>query len=415
MIVNNFKCLMCNHTITSDQIALHKQQEPNGYKYAMLWPEFNPIIDYCYDIDVPIYSSTVFSKVLGVRKVYILDEGKNISGSMKDYLVAKTIDLARKQKQTIFNLASSGNHALSLANQTQIHGYYSLIFVPESSSKIKYLSTFKNTLIVALTGATYEDAYRLSNQINASEIFNANVSNELLITGFQPVARQICTLSPLPTHILAGVGNGTYLSGLIWSFQHTLPKLPKIVPVGMKGAFPFENAVKNNKRIHKYLDYGVDTRFINEAIGSIALESYNMPQLSYALTLSNGFSLGGLQNKDLRNAYLLLMNDENLINKGVIPEPTGIMGLAAAIKHKERFSGDDILLISFTGHAFTCLESINRIAPELMNTLSNQLSKKRKNLQYINMNECQNIVPLNKETSHEAIHMIIQDWINKIL
>ena len=406
---------MCNDTITSLKILPHKQQEPNGYKYAMLWPEYNPLIDYCYDIDVPIYQSTVFSKALGVRKVYILDEGKNISGSMKDYLVAKTIKLAEKQKLSIFNLASSGNHALSLANQTQHHGYYSLIFVPESSFKLKHLSTFENTLIVALKGSTYEDVYSLSNQINVSGIFNANVSNELLITGFQPVARQICSLSPLPSHILAGVGNGTYLSGLTWSFQHTLTNLPKIIPVGMKGAFPFEYAIKNNKNIYKFENYGVDTTYINEAVGSIALESYNMPQLFYALKVSNGFPLGGLQNSDLRNAYLLLMNDQNLMKNCVIPEPTGIMGLAAAIKHKEKFSGDDILLISFTGHAFTSLNSINRLAPELMNDLSILLSGKTNIVPNMNNTNYKNIIHINKNISQKDLYMIIQNWMNKLL
>ena len=184
MIPYDFKCLMCNHFVNSNQIAHHKQQIPNGHKYAILWPEYNPLTDYCYDIDVPIYNSTVFSKALGVQKVYILDEGNNISGSMKDYLVTKAINLAEKNNQSIFKLASSGNHALSLAIQTRLYGYNSLIFIPESSVKTKHLSIYKNTFIISLKESTYEDVYSLSNQIDNSEIFNANVNNEFLITGF---------------------------------------------------------------------------------------------------------------------------------------------------------------------------------------------------------------------------------------
>jgi threonine synthase len=412
--IKYFKCLMCNHTIKSDQIRRHKQKAPNGLKYAILWPNYNPFIDYCYDIDIPIYHSTVLSKALGVRKVYILDEGCNISGSMKDYLVKKTIQLAEKKNISIFNIASSGNHALSLANQTQMHGYSSLIFVPASSFKIKHLSTFDNTLVIALKDATYEDVYRLSNQINVSEIFNANVSNELLITGFQPVARQICALSPLPSHILAGVGNGTYLSGLAWSFQHTLAKLPKIVPVGMKGAFPFENAVNENINIYKYRMLGENKKQIDEAPGSIALESYNMPQLFHALKLSDGFPLGGLKNSDLRNAYSLLMNDETLMRNCVIPEPTGIMGLAAAIKHKQKFSGDDILLISFTGHAFTSIDSVKRLVPEMKQYLNLKLPYKKNKLFKMDSKICQNIIYMHKNIRHEDLNRIIQNWINTI-
>jgi threonine synthase len=414
MTRNNFKCLICNETVRSDKILRHKQREPNGNNYAILWPEYNCSCNYCHDINVPIYHSTVFSKALGVHKVYILDEGCNLSGSMKDHVVTKTIHLAEQKKRSIFNLASSGNHALSLAIHTQRHGYHALLFVPDSSSnKIRQLATFENVYVLALKDANYEDVYSLSNQINIPEIFNANVSNDLLLTGFQAVARQICSLSPLPSHILAGVGNGTYLSGLTWSFQHRLKQLPKIVPVGMKGAFPFEIAVKKNKKIYKFEDYGVDKTCIDEAAGSIALESYSMPQLFHALKLSNGFPLGGLQNDDLRNAYLLLMNDENLIKNCVIPEPTGIMGLAAAIKYKEKFFHDDILLISFTGNAFTCLDSIQRIVPELMNPISLQLCRKKKYLSFNDKNVYQNITYLNKSFPQKDIEIIIHDCINK--
>jgi len=412
--IQYFKCLMCNHTIVSDTVDFHKQIDPQGCQYAILWPEYNPLMNYCYDIDIPIYNSTVLSKALNVRKVYILDEGHNVSGSMKDYLVRKSIHLAEKKNISIFNIASSGNHALSLAKLSQMHGYYSLIFVPSSCQKMKHLAMFDNTLIIALKGATYEDVYCLSNQVKISGIYNANVSNELLITGFQPVARKICALSPLPTHILAGVGNGTYLSGLTWSFQHTLAKLPKIVPVGMKGAFPFENAVNKNKNIYKYQTFGEDTTYIDAAPGSVALESYNMPQLFHSLKLSKGFPLGSLTNSDLRNAYLLLMNDENLMKNCVIPEPTGIMGLAAAMKYKAYFSGDDILLISFTGHACTSIDSVKRLVPELMNPILCQYLSQRNHLSCMKTKGKQNIVYLEKKISHKALTMIIQEWMNKL-
>jgi len=409
---NSFQCLICNRTVTRDQKELHKQKDPDGYKYAILWPEYYPLTDYCYDVDIPIYCSSFFSKALGVKKVYILYEGKNISGSMKDYVVLKAINLAEKKKNSFFNLASSGNHALSLANQTQRYGYYSMIFLPESSSKLKYLAAYDNTLVIAVKEATYEDVYSLSNRINIKGVFNANISNELLITGFQPVARKICSLSPLPSHILAGVGNGTYLSGLTWSFQHTFTKLPKIIPVGMKGAFPLEEAVHKNKNIYKYKEYGVDTKYIKEASGSIALESYNMPQLIYALKLSNGFPLGGLQHIDLHNAYGLLMNEKHLMNNCIIPEPTGIMGLAAAIKYKDHFSSDDVLLISFTGSAFKSLDSIKRIAPEFITEVPIHFWQK---CEYVNNKYFQNIINVNKNISQEKLMTIIQNWMNNCL
>jgi len=404
-----YKCLLCDRLITSDQITLHKQKHADTYEYATLWPINDPFIDFCYDVDIPIYSSKIIADTIGVKKVYILDEGYNYSGSMKDYLVKRSIDIGIKNNIKFFNVASSGNHAISLAKLTQLYDYKAVIFIPASSVKIKLLSSFDNILIIGVRNSNYEDVYSLSNQLDIEGLFNANASNEILIPGLQTVSRQICSLSPQPTHILAGVGNGTYLSGITWGLEHTINPIPKIVPVGMNNAFPFENALFNKVKIFKKKSYDITN--VYEAVGSIAVESFNSPHLYHCIKLSNGFVFGNLINNDLRKAYLLLMNDINLTKKCVIPEPTGIMGLAAALKYKKAFTGDDILLISFTGHALTSILSIKRLIPEIYNTLIASARINKKNFSFqINNNKRRNIIYIDKDIKMSMLKTIVQNW-----
>ena len=117
----------------------------------------------------------------------------------------------------------------------------------------------------------------------------------------------------------------------------------------MDGAFPLEDCVAERRNITAYRDFHVSEEEIDFAEGIIAIASYSMPHAARAISRTNGFPLGGLRNEDLVDAYGLLRN-EDLLSMCSVPEPTGIVSLAAAMKHKHRFSKNDRLMLCFTGH-----------------------------------------------------------------
>jgi len=202
----------------------------------------------------------------------------------------------------------------------------------------------------------------------------------LWLSGFTTVSDEVMALDPLPTHILAGVGNGSYLAGIALGFCVKAAKCPKIVPVGMKGAFPTESALQKKRMIEEYHDFFADLCEIDAAEGSIAIASYSMPQLIHAINISNGFTLGDLDNNDLKEAYKVLSMDPCLVDHGAIPEPTGIMGLASAIKHCNQFGLNDVLLISFTGHAVKDLEGLERLTGGIGQNLVSLAKNNRQDL-----------------------------------
>jgi len=299
---------------------------------------------------------------------------------MKDYLTKRATALGRVSGYKYYTVVSSGNQAASLVLATQEIKAKVLLFVPASSSKIDFLCSFSHAFVFGLEDAIFEDVYERFALFaeSVSGVYNANVCNEFLLSGLAPVAWQISNLKPLPTHILAGVGNGSYLAGIGWGLSKLFKEKfsVKIVPVGMQGAFPASEAIKEGKLIHEYKKFKVPEEKIDAAEGSIAIGSYSMPQLVHAVWLSEGFPLGDLTNEDLAEAYRVLSRDEDLLNQGAIPEPTGIMGLAAAIKYRRKFQQQDILLLSFTGHAAKDLPSILRITDKEVGEKIFSLAKK---------------------------------------
>ena len=359
--MKEYRCLICNATVNEEDVSDHKQTlHPELRHYGLMWPL---VVSQNEKRDLwktPIHESAVIAELLGVRKVYLKDEGMNFSGSMKDYSVERAIHLGKQAGHRSFFVVSSGNHAVSLAKYAAKHNVHAIVFTPASSSKIGMLSRAPNVYVVGVKDAIFEDVYVLVAGMKFGEYYNANVSNELLLAGFSSVAEDIERLDPLPTHILAGVGNGSYLAGIVLAWQK--PIMPKIIPVGMAGAFPTEAAFRERGYLREYDDFQVAEQLIDAAEGSIAIASYSMPQLMHAVYRSKGFPLGGILNEDLGRAYGLVMADEQLAESGSIPEPTGIMGLAAALKHRNRFTSEDVLLIAFTGHGVKDPWGIRRVA-----------------------------------------------------
>lgn len=411
-MITQYKCLLCEREIKSHELQPHKNHHQSFSHYGFMWPTQAQKGKLYSCARVPTYTSTIIAEILGVQKVYIRDEGMNISGSMKDYVVQQALDLGLEEKYDAFTVVSSGNHAVALATFASSRNAKSIVFTTASSSKIPFLAQLPRTLVIGVREAIFEDVYLLANRITLDGVYNANVSNDQLLTSFQSVALSIASLDPLPTHIIAGVGNGSYLAGIAHGIEHLKYRMPKIIPVGMDGAFPTEEAFAQRKMVHEYEYFLVDEKHIDAAEGSIAIASYSMPQLIHSIHLSSGFTLGGLTNDDLRNAYLAIKEDKHLVFHGAIPEPTGIMSLAAALKHRTSFEPKDILFLSFTGHGTKDKEGIKKLVPEISEELLRSAEKCRPDLQITPLLIDQgNVIMVDKNTDPSVLNQKIQHWL----
>lgn len=323
---------------------------------------------------IPIIESEFLARELGVKKVYVRDEGKNPSGSMKDYIISCGTTKGRQEGYNYFTAVSCGNHALSAAQYVKSINGKIIVFITSGSTKAGFLNKIPNahTFRVKTNSrdSIYEEVYERFYNAGSNRVYNLNVSNEFMIDGAKTVALEMALSGKeIPTHFISCAGNGTYIGGVGKGFLELkqlgiIKESPKCVAVGMKGGFPFETALDMNVPIKEYKDFLIDEKRINCAEGTMAIGCYSMPQAIFAIKATNGFTLGGLENEALTEAYIMLSKDKVLMNKGIVPEPTAIQSLAAVLKYPSKFSRDDILLLSFTGHGAKNLKEISEMLEE---------------------------------------------------
>ena len=140
-MIEIFKCLLCQQNITRKDLAEHKASHHEGRRYGIMWPitDGNIIIDE-YTSSVPTFTSPLLASMLGVKQVYIRDEGKNLSGSMKDYIVKEAVNLGITNGFNVFTVISSGNHAFSLATFAGQKSAKAIIFTTGTSSTVPMIS-----------------------------------------------------------------------------------------------------------------------------------------------------------------------------------------------------------------------------------------------------------------------------------
>src|SRR6185369_6678484 len=79
----------------------------------------------------PVYDAIRLAHAIGVRKMYIKDDGRNPTNSFKDRASSVGVMKAMEFDCTSIACASTGNAASSLAGLSAATGLKSYIFVPE--------------------------------------------------------------------------------------------------------------------------------------------------------------------------------------------------------------------------------------------------------------------------------------------
>ncbi len=409
MNIDRARCTITAKILENSEFKKYKDSADVHRNYGILWPEKVLEIDTSWDVDVPIIEEIELAAYLNVERVWIRYEGANKTGSMKDYPVRAAVSDGEKNNTLNYSVVSSGNHAAALAHFTKEVNRKCVVFVPATTSKLPILSSFENVQIVAVKDAIFEDVYRLAQKVELPNTYNANVSNDFLMTRFSSASKQIIdTLGhDFPTHVIAGVGNGTYLAGLIFGFDYFGRNGIKAVPVGMRGAFPTEEAFIKELSYWEYEDFLYGEDDISSAEGSIACASYSMPQLIYAMRKSKGFPLGGIVNQDISDAYDFLYEKTQSFALGYIPEPTGIMSLAAVIKHRHIFEREDKLLLSFTGAGYKDLDGIKKFGGRHKTHILEKINQRPLDLVLQGVSDSRRILFVEKNTEPEFISELL--------
>ena len=202
----------------------------------------------------PIVHTQSLARHPGLKTLYLKDDGRNPTGSLKDRASAVGVVKAREKRQKIIACASTGNAASSLAGMAASLCLRSVIFVPQRAPEPKVTQLLIFGATVLRVRGSYEDAFQLSQ--HACERwgwYNRNSAiNPYLVEGKKTVGLEICEQLAwqVPDWVAVSVGDGCTIAG-VWKAFHEMQTLglvkstPKMLGVQAAGAAPVTTAFRS--------------------------------------------------------------------------------------------------------------------------------------------------------------------------
>ncbi len=190
-----------------------------------MW-RYKPVMPVAPDAEVPpltvgctpMYDARPLAADLGIARVWVKDEGRQPTASLKDRASAMAVVKAREVGAEVVTTASTGNAAAALSGISASVGQKNVIFVPKTApeAKIAQLLTYGST--VALVNGNYGDAFELC-MLAAAEYgwYNRNTGyNPYMTEGKKTAGWEILEdlgWSP-PDAIFVSVGDGSIIGGV---------------------------------------------------------------------------------------------------------------------------------------------------------------------------------------------------------
>lgn len=193
----------------------------------------------------PMYDAPRLAEAHGVARVWVKDEGRQPTASLKDRASAMAVVKADERGAEVVTTASTGNAAAALSGICASVGRPNVIFVPATApeAKVAQLLAFGST--VALVDGTYDQAFDLC--LEAAQTygwFNRNTGfNPFMTEGKKTVGLEILedlAWSP-PDAIFVSVGDGSIIGGVHKAMKDALglgwiDRVPRIFGIQSSGS-----------------------------------------------------------------------------------------------------------------------------------------------------------------------------------
>lgn len=305
----------------------------------------------------PLYEVKRLRRELGLKNLFIKDDGKNPTASLKDRASAVAVKKAIEIGVEAITTASTGNAASSLAGVSASVGLPAFIFVPETApkAKIAQLLVFGST-VFALKG-TYDDAFDIC--IKSSEEFgwyNRNTAfNPYTLEGKKTVSLEIWEQlgGRVPDKVFVSVGDGVIYGGVYKGFFDLyslglIDKIPEVIGVQAEGSAPIVKAFNKGKERVTPLE---NPKTIADSI-SVGIPRNGVMALKYARKWNGRF---------------ISVSDEEILSTipflgkltGIFGEPAGVTGLTGLIKmlNEGKIDENETVVVVVTGNGLKDVDS----------------------------------------------------------
>ncbi len=199
----------------------------------------------------PLYDAERAARRLGLGRLWLKDEGRMPTGSLKDRASAVVVQRARAIGAQRVITASTGNAGVALAAMAPCAGIEAIVLVPESAPPAKLVQLAIFGARVVLVRGSYDDAFELS-EAAARELgwYCRNTgSNPFTVEGKKTVAFELCEQLGwrAPDAVIVPVGDGNILVGVHKGLSELvevgfIDRMPRLVGVQAAGSSPIARA-----------------------------------------------------------------------------------------------------------------------------------------------------------------------------
>lgn len=203
----------------------------------------------------PVYESRGLARELGLKQLWLKDDGRNPTASFKDRASAIVVARAKEIRAEVIVTASTGNAGAALAGLAAAVDHQTVIFAPKTAPPAKVAQLLVFGARVLLVDGNYDQAFDLS--IEAVNEFGWYCRN----TGYNPftaegkktaafeIWEQVIFRGNLkrPLNVFVPVGDGNIISGIHKGFKDLieigwLDRMPRIFGIQSEGSAAVANA-----------------------------------------------------------------------------------------------------------------------------------------------------------------------------
>ena len=316
--------------LTKEKLA--KREKRTMWRYRELLPVEDATPDTPLRVGwSPLYDEPRLAEMLGVKRLWVKDDGQNPTASLKDRASAMAVAKAWEAGARTIACSSTGNAASSLAGNAAAAGLKTYIFVPDRAPKGKVAQLMMFGANVISVKGNYEETFKMSAEaIDRYGWYNRNAAiNPYLSEGKKTVALEIAEQLnwEMPDYLAISVGDGCTIAG-VWKGLKDLyaigfiDRLPRLISAQSTGCYPI------NRAIAQGTDWSpMEENTIADSI-SVGVPR-NADKALMAIRESNGLAICVTDEEILAAAQLLGKTC------GVFGEPAGVTGTAAVKKASE--------------------------------------------------------------------------------
>jgi threonine synthase len=296
----------------------------------------------------PIYECGSLANQLGVKQLWIKDDGRNPTGSLKDRPSALAVVKALEAGASTITTASSGNAGVALAGMCANVGMRSVVFVPAGAPPAKVTQLQIYGAVVVLVEGSYDDAYDLC--LQAGKAFGwyqrSTGYNPYMTEGKKTAALEICEQLnwAAPDKVFVSMGDGCIMGGLWKGFR-------EMRQLGLVGSLPEMIGVQSERApaiVEACNGDGIARKRPAETIA----DSINVGKPRDAVKAIKAIRESGGQGIAVSDESILASIGRLARATGVFVEPAAAAAFAGLARMSEsgEIKSDERVLLMLTGH-----------------------------------------------------------------